>query len=169
MCGDGGRDSAEAADLLAAAGFSQVSRMEGGYAAYCEVCSRVCRVCSSTHAPSRGASAAGPGFKHEHEPHLHPRPANQPTSLPHTLVTLVCRCGPPAASGGRPRGGGSAQVRSLAGKPASCLCGPAAASTTRPHKLALPCANPRLLCCLYCLCCCRQGGTEERAEHSRRG
>jgi predicted sulfurtransferase len=37
MCADGDRGSAEAADLLQAAGYSAVMQMEGGYAGYSKV------------------------------------------------------------------------------------------------------------------------------------
>ncbi|KAL4440077.1 hypothetical protein ABPG75_003078 [Micractinium tetrahymenae] len=37
MCGDGGRDSAEAAATLANAGYTEVLQMEGGYAGYSAV------------------------------------------------------------------------------------------------------------------------------------
>ncbi|PRW33121.1 voltage-gated potassium channel [Chlorella sorokiniana] len=37
MCSDGGQASAEAAALLAAAGYESVAQMEGGYQAYCQV------------------------------------------------------------------------------------------------------------------------------------
>ncbi len=46
MCADGDRGSAEAADLLQAAGYSAVMQMEGGYAGYSKVRPGLCGLTS---------------------------------------------------------------------------------------------------------------------------